>query len=43
MVRDVFKGQPWIEVLSWNGSSGGLSEDDIRDVVAADANFVAGR
>ncbi len=43
VVRDVFKGQPWIEVLSWSGASGGLSEDDIRDVVNADANYVAGR
>jgi len=42
VVRHVFKGQPWIEVTSWSGSSGGLSEDDIRDVIRADANFVAG-
>lgn len=42
-VRQVFKAQPWIEVLSWSSASGGLSEDDIRDVIHADANFVAGR
>jgi tetratricopeptide (TPR) repeat protein len=43
VVRDVFKGQPWIEVLSWSGAGGGLSEDDVRDVVKADASYVAGR
>ncbi len=43
VVRDVFQNQPWIEVLSWSGSSGGLSEDDVRDVVHADANYVAGK
>lgn len=43
VVRDVFQGQPWIEVLSWSSSSGGLSESDVRDVINADANFVAGR
>jgi len=43
VVRDVFKGQPWIEVLSWSASGGGLSQDDIRDVIHADADFVAGR
>jgi tetratricopeptide (TPR) repeat protein len=42
VVRDIFQGQPWIEVLDWSGSGGGLSEDDIRDVVRADANYVAG-
>ncbi len=42
VVRDVFQGQPWIEVVDWSGSGGGLSEDDIRDVIRADANYVAG-
>jgi tetratricopeptide (TPR) repeat protein len=42
-VRHVFKGQPWIEVLSYSSSGGGLSESDIKDVIAGDAHFVAGR
>jgi tetratricopeptide (TPR) repeat protein len=43
VVRDVFRGQPWIEVLDYSSSSGGLSESDVKDVVRADACFVAGR
>lgn len=43
VVRQVFKNQPWIEVLDWSSSSGGLSAEDIRDVIHGDANFVAGR
>lgn len=43
VVRDIFRGQPWIEVLSWSGSSGGLSDDDVRDVIQADANYAAGK
>ncbi|HEX5137572.1 MAG TPA: hypothetical protein VFY93_11400 [Planctomycetota bacterium] len=42
VVRQVFRGQPWIEVLSWSSASGGLDEDDVRNVIHGDAAFVAG-
>jgi tetratricopeptide (TPR) repeat protein len=42
-VRDVFRAQPWIEVLDISSSGGGLSESDVREVIAGDASFVAGR
>jgi len=41
-VRDVFKGQPWIEVIDYSSGSGGLDEKEIRSVIVGDAQFVAG-
>ncbi|MHC4342393.1 MAG: hypothetical protein ACYSX0_19540 [Planctomycetota bacterium] len=43
MVREVFKGQPWIEVLDYSRESNGLREKNVRDIVAGDAFFLAGR
>jgi len=42
-VREVFKGQPWIEVLDYSRESDGLREKNVRDIVAGDAFFLAGR
>ncbi len=42
-VRDVFRGQPWIEVLDYRKTDSGLTEEQIRNVVAGDAHFLAGR
>jgi len=41
-VRDVFKGQPWIEVVDFSTSGGGLDEKEIRSVIVGDAQYVAG-
>jgi len=42
-VRDVFRGQPWIEVLEFRKTSSGLTEEQVRNVVAGDAHYLAGR
>ncbi len=42
-VRDVFRGQPWIEVLEWRKAASGLTEEQVRNVVAGDAHYLAGR
>ncbi|MFQ5845872.1 MAG: tetratricopeptide repeat protein, partial [Planctomycetota bacterium] len=42
-VRDVFKGQPWIEVVHHHSISDGLTEQDVRHVVVATALHHAGR
>ncbi|MGH7163127.1 MAG: hypothetical protein ACREID_06565, partial [Planctomycetota bacterium] len=42
-VRDVFRGQPWIEVGSFKRHGDGLTQNDVRNVVAGDAYFGAGR
>jgi len=42
VVRDVFRGQPWIEVIKFSEIEG-LRQADVKSVVSADACFVAGR
>ncbi|MHC4933167.1 MAG: tetratricopeptide repeat protein, partial [Planctomycetota bacterium] len=41
--REVFKGQPWMEVFDYSRESDGLREKNVRDIVAGDAFFLAGR
>ncbi|MGQ0614155.1 MAG: hypothetical protein ACT4PV_10505 [Planctomycetaceae bacterium] len=43
VVRDVFKGQPWIEVVGFETRGEGITEAQVRDVIAGDALFLAGR
>ena len=43
VVRDVFRGQPWIEVTGYRTIGEGLTEDDVRDVARGDALFHAGK
>ncbi|MHC4548427.1 MAG: tetratricopeptide repeat protein [Planctomycetota bacterium] len=42
-VREVFRGQPWIEVERFRKVRRGLSQKDVRYVIAGDAYFLAGR
>jgi len=43
VVRDVFKGQPWIEVTGFETRGEGITEAQVREVIAGDALFLAGR
>ena len=43
VVRDVFKGQAWIEVLEYDEKSAGLNERDVRNAVRGEALYQMGR
>jgi tetratricopeptide (TPR) repeat protein len=43
VVRDIFVGQPWIEVLDYDEKSAGLSENDVRNAVRGEALYQMGR
>jgi len=42
-VREVFRGQPWIEIEKFRTTSGGLRPRDVRYVVNGDAYYAAGK
>jgi tetratricopeptide (TPR) repeat protein len=42
-VREVFRGQPWIEIEKFKTSSGGLRPRDVRYVINGDAYYAAGK
>jgi len=43
VVREVFKGQPWIEVTGFEVRGDGITERQVRDVIAGDAFHLVGR
>jgi len=43
VVRDVFRGQPWIQVMDHDTIREGLTLEDVKNVVAGDAYTMAGR
>jgi tetratricopeptide (TPR) repeat protein len=43
VVRDVFRGQPWIEVLEIDRIGVGLTEESVRHIAKGDALFHAGK
>lgn len=42
-VREVFRGQPWIEIEKFRTTGGGLRQKDVRNVINGDAYYAAGK
>jgi tetratricopeptide (TPR) repeat protein len=42
-VREVFRGQPWIEIEKFSTSSGGMRPKEVQYVINGDAYFAAGK
>lgn len=42
-VREVFRGQPWIEIEKFKTTSGGMRLKDVQNVINGDAYYAAGK